>query len=42
VLSYPFDTVLGAEALDSEERTFYLEAHRTAIRAMIDHVQSTA
>jgi glyoxylase-like metal-dependent hydrolase (beta-lactamase superfamily II) len=42
VLSYPFDTVLGAEALDTEERTFYLEAHRTAIRAMIDHVQSTA
>jgi glyoxylase-like metal-dependent hydrolase (beta-lactamase superfamily II) len=41
VLSYPFDTVLGAEALDSEERTFYLEAHRAAIRAMIDHVEST-
>jgi hypothetical protein len=24
VLSYPFDTVLGTEALDSEKRTFYL------------------
>jgi glyoxylase-like metal-dependent hydrolase (beta-lactamase superfamily II) len=42
MLSYPFDTVLGAEALDSEERTLYLEAHQAAIRARIDWVESTA
>jgi glyoxylase-like metal-dependent hydrolase (beta-lactamase superfamily II) len=42
MLSYPFDTVLGAEALDSEERTLYVEAHQAAIRAMIDWVESTA
>jgi len=42
VLNYPFDTVVGAEALDSEETTFYLEAHRGAIRAMIDYVDSSA
>jgi glyoxylase-like metal-dependent hydrolase (beta-lactamase superfamily II) len=42
MLSYPFDTVLGAEALNSEERTLYVEAHQAAIRAMIDWVESTA
>jgi hypothetical protein len=42
MLSYPFDTVLGAEALNSEERTLYVEAHQAAICAMIGWVESTA
>ncbi len=39
IMGYPFAEVAHLEALDAEERTFYLGAHRGALRSMLEYVR---